>query len=51
MSWHKRHRVEREGVDKDDKKKDEHKKKKSVAFKTSSSSKNKGKYKKVSSDD
>ena len=35
--------VEREGVDKDDKKEDEDKKKKkSVAFKASSSSKNKG---------
>jgi hypothetical protein len=45
------YRVEREGVDKDDKKKDEDKKKKSVAFKASSSSKNKGKSKKESSDD
>ena len=44
--------VEREGVDKDDKKEDkDKKKKKSVAFKASSSSKNKGKSKKVSSDD
>ena len=37
--------VEREGVDKDEKKEDEDKKK-SVAFKASSSSKNKGKSKK-----
>ena len=45
------YRVEREGVDKDDKKEDEDKKKKkSVAFKASSSSKNKGKSKKESSD-
>jgi hypothetical protein len=44
------YRVEREGVDKDDKKKDEDKKK-SVAFKASSSSKNKCKSKKESSDD
>jgi hypothetical protein len=50
--------VEREGVDKDEKKKDEEKmkkdedkKKKSVAFKASSSFKNKGKSKKESSDD
>jgi hypothetical protein len=43
-------RVEREGVDKDDKKKDEDKKK-SVAFKASSSSKNKGKSKKEESSD
>ena len=46
------YRVEREGVDKDDKKEDkDKKKKKSVAFKASSSSKNKGKSKKESSDD
>ena len=45
------YRVERKGVDKDDKKEDEDKKKKSVAFKASSSSKNKGKSKKESSDD
>ena len=45
------YRVEREGVDKDDKKEDEDKKKKSVAFKAISSSKNKGKSKKKSSDD
>ena len=50
MSWHKIHRIEREGVDKDVKKEDEDKKK-SVAFKASSSSKNKGKSKKESSDD
>ena len=43
--------MEREGVDKDDKKEDEDKKKKSVAFKARSSSKNKGKSKKESSDD
>ena len=44
--------MEREGVDKDDKKEDEDKKKKkSVAFKASSSSKSKGKSKKESSDD
>ena len=45
------YRVEREGIDKDDKKEDEDKKKKSVAFMASSSSKNKGKSKKESSDD
>ena len=46
------YRVEKEGVDKDDKKEEEDKKKnKSVAFKASSSSKNKGKSKKESSDD
>ena len=45
------YRVEREGVNKDEKKEDEDKKKKSVAFKASSSSKNKGKSKKESSDD
>ena len=39
------YRLEREGVDKDEKKEDEDKKK-SVAFKASSSSKNKGKSKK-----
>jgi hypothetical protein len=39
-------RVERERVDRDEKKKDEDKKKKSVAFKASSSSKNKGRSKK-----
>jgi hypothetical protein len=45
--------VEREGVDKDEKKEDEDKKKKkkSVAFKSSSSFKNKGKSKKESNDD
>jgi hypothetical protein len=45
------YRVERDGVDKDDKKEDEDKKKKGVAFKAISSSKNKGKSKKESSDD
>jgi hypothetical protein len=52
------YRVEREDVDEDEKKKDEDKKKKdedkknkSVAFKASSSFKNKGKSKKESSDD
>jgi hypothetical protein len=47
------YRVEREGVNKDDKNEDEDKKKKkkSIAFKASSSSKNKGKSKKESSDD
>ena len=45
------YRVEREGVDKDDKKEDEDKKKKSVSFKASSSSKNKGKSKKEESSD
>jgi hypothetical protein len=45
------YRVERKGVDKDDKKEDEDKKKKGVAFKAISSSKNKGKSKKESSDD
>jgi hypothetical protein len=51
------YRVEREGVDEDEKKKDKDKKKKdedkkkSVAFKASSSFKNKGKSKKESSDD
>ena len=45
------YRVEREGVNKDEKKEDEDNKKKSVAFKASSSSKNKGKSKKESSDD
>jgi hypothetical protein len=43
--------MEREGVDKKDKKKDEDKRKKSVAFKAFSSSKNKGKSKKESSSD
>ena len=47
----KTYRVEREGVDKDEKK-DKDNKKKSIAFKaSSSSSKNKGKSKKESSDD
>jgi hypothetical protein len=41
--------MEREGVDKDDKKEDEDKKKKSVAFKASTSSKSKGKAKKEES--
>ena len=45
------YRVEREGVDKDDKNEDKDKKKKSVAFKASSSSKNKGKSKKEESSD
>ena len=45
------YRVEREGVEKDDKKENEDKKKKSVAFKASSSSKNKGKSKKQDSSD
>jgi hypothetical protein len=40
------YRVKREGVDKDEKKEDEDKKKKSVAFKSTSSSKNMGKSKK-----
>ena len=43
--------VEREGVDKDEKKEDEDKKKKNVAFKASSSSKSKGKSKKEESSD
>ena len=43
------YRVEREGVDQEEKKDED--KKKSVAFKASSSSKNKGKSKKESSDD
>ena len=43
--------MEREGVDKDDKKEDKYKKKKSVAFKANSSSKNKDKSMKQSSDD
>ena len=43
--------VEREGINKDDKKEEEDKKKKSVALKVRSSSMNKGKSKKVSSDD
>ena len=42
------YRMEREGVDQDEKK-DEEKKKKSVAFKASTSSKNKGKSKKEES--
>ena len=41
--------VEREGIDKDEKKEDEDKKKKSVAFKASTSSKSKGKAKKEES--
>jgi hypothetical protein len=43
--------VEREGVDKEDKKEDEDKRKKSVEFKASSSSKSKGKSKKEASSD
>ena len=43
--------MEREWVDKDDKKEDEDKKKKSITIKASSSSKNKDKSKKESSDD
>jgi hypothetical protein len=45
------YRMEREGVDKDEKKEDEDQKKKSIAFKASSSSKNKGKSKKQESSD